>query len=67
MLGIIRQPVFVVAVIAAIIAVAWALAKGVIRKLKETRAYDDPAWHMVVKDENGDIVFSIPFQNPDLV
>jgi hypothetical protein len=37
-------------------------AKCVIDELKETSGYDDPAWHMVVKDENGDIVFYVPFR-----
>jgi hypothetical protein len=38
-------------------------ANRVIKELKETGAYNDPAWHMVVKDENGDIVFRIPFRD----
>jgi hypothetical protein len=41
-------------------------ADGVIRELKAAGGYDDRILHMVVKDENGDIVFAIPFQNPDL-
>jgi hypothetical protein len=46
--------------------VALAHAKVLIRDLKEAGGYDDPAWYMLVKDQNGDIVFSIPFQNPNL-
>jgi hypothetical protein len=38
-------------------------AKRVIKDLKEAGGYDDPAWHMVVKDENGDIVFWVPFRD----
>ena len=41
-------------------------AEGVMRELKAADGYDDRALHMVVKDENGDIVFAIPFQNLDL-
>lgn len=38
-------------------------AECVIRELKETGAYGDLAWHVVVKDENGDIAFRIPFRS----
>ncbi len=38
-------------------------AKRVIEELKGTGAYDHPAWHVVVKDENRDIVFRVPFQS----
>lgn len=38
-------------------------AEYVMRELKKTGAYDDLAWHVVVKDENGDIVFRIPFRS----
>ena len=37
-------------------------AERVTRELKKTGAYDDLAWHVVVKDENGDIAFRIPFR-----
>jgi hypothetical protein len=37
-------------------------AERVIRELKKTGAYNDLAWHVVVKDENGDIAFRIPFR-----
>jgi hypothetical protein len=38
-------------------------AKRIIEELRGTGVYDDPAWHVVVKDENRDSVFRIPFQS----
>jgi hypothetical protein len=36
-------------------------AARIIRELKELGGYDDPAYKMVVRAQDGEIVFSIPF------
>ena len=36
-------------------------AAGIIRELKESGRYDDPAYIMVVRYQGGEVAFSIPF------
>jgi hypothetical protein len=39
-------------------------ANRIMKELKEAGSYGGLDWHMVVKDENKDIVFCIPFRSP---